>query len=919
MGISHFLRRHLFADVSAPSGRLYEASHRQLTNSSQFIDRSIIMGATVILLGLTSVVSVGASEQQARFFEQLRARQLFGLAERYCLEELNRTELPPHQRIQTAYEMSRTLAQHALVVPYEEQAEYWIRATQVLDQARKAVGDHPRTLLLDLQTGFIPCAEAQALRWQLDLTPEDAALRTRALELLSTGIETLSALEPIVKGRIVKPVRKDILPRDKFSPPELRGLLGSLQFELGQAYFEQAGLLAKTDADRFTAIDQAEKWLGAAARSDRASEISQTCQVLLAGCARLKINAPLAVRLLDQVDAAKPMPAIADQSIAERARVLMMQNQPADAADLLMKALKNRQPQPGELVALRIQVLIDLWRAATEKQAHALAKELDAELDKQLESLTETNPGYWPVYCEALIATARDARSLGAELADQIRRAKGLYAAKRIPEAVKAYVAASTSAAFAGKADLAFDLCYTRGSIEVEAGLFGDAARSFADAVACSPKNARVADARFLSAYALGEVYSAQPSKGNREAYITALQAHRQANPEHPTAGEATWLLAQLEEKRLQNSAAVRLYQEIPSGHARSGAAAAAAARCYDLIITRLRELKQPADKWEAEAEQKLTALLPKEEKRTRLSEDQAALAVHLANIFLQSNQPAFEKADRLLEWIIRSAKANTVETTSARTKPSNDGLQDPAESGNTEAGTTSRRPKDAPPTVSRWQELMRVAARLRVVSLAGQGRLPEAEHSLESLAESSPGELLTIISGLSKLVAKAQDKPRHELGELQLNAALKLKAQRDQLSASDQRRLDQCIVEAYVAAGRYTEAVEPYRALAQASPKDPVILSNLAQLLMKFGQPARTDEAQGIWRKVEGLAKPGSNLWFEARLNLARCNLMLGHPDQALQLLQVAKVLYPEPKSKDLNERIEQLQRECKAAAQKK
>jgi TolA-binding protein len=897
----------LSADVSAMSRRTFLALHR-------VTDELKIVGVTVILLCVFLLAPAGASEQQARFFEQLRARQLFGLAERYCLEELNRTELPPHQRIQTAYELSRTLAQHALVVPYEEQAEYWTRATLVLDQARKAVGDHQRTLLLDLQAGFIPCAEAQALRWQLELTPEDAALRKTALDLLSTGIEILSALEPVIKEKIVKPVRKDILPRDKFGPPELRELLGSLQFELGQAYFEQAGLLSTTNAERFTAIDQAEKWLGVAARSDRSSEISQTCQIQLAGCARLKINAPLAFRLLDQVDAAKPVQTIADQSTAERARVLMMQKQPADAADLLTKALKNRQPQPGELVALRIQVLIDLWRAATEKQAHALAKELDAELDKQLETLKATNPGYWPVYCEALIATARDARSLGAELADQIR----LYAAKRIPEAVAVYVAASTSAASSGKPDLAFDLSYTRGSIEVEAGFFAAAAGSFADAVAFAPKNARVADAKFLAAYALGQVYSAQPSKGNREAYITALETQRAAYPEHATAGEATWLLAQLEEKRLQNSAAVRLYQEIPSGHARAGAAAAASARCYDLIITRLRELKQPAEKWEAEAETKLIALLPKEEKRSKLTEDQAALAVHLANIFLQSAQPAFDKADRLLEWIIRSARANSVETTSGRAKPSNDGLQDPAESGNSEAATTPRRPKDARPTVSRWQELMRVATQLRVVSLAGQGRLPEAELSLESLSETSPTELLTIISGLSKLVAQAQDKPRHELGELQLNAALALKAQRDQLSASDQRRLDQCIVEAYVAAGRYTEAVEPYRLLAQASPKDPVILANLAQLLLRFGQPARTEEAQGVWKKVEGLAKPGSNLWFEVRLNLARCHLMLGQPDKGLKLIQVTKVLYPEPKSKDLSDRIEKLLQECKAATQK-
>jgi TolA-binding protein len=892
----------------------YPVKHSSQINVSGLLATRLAVSLMLIFL----LVPAFASEQQTRFFEQLRLRQLYGPAERYCLEELNRTDLPAYQRIELAYELSRTFAQHALIVPQEQQAELWARSTQVLEQARKSVGDHPRVLLLDLQAGFTPCAQGQALRWQLELVPEDAILRKQALQLLATGIETLTALEPVIKEKILKPGRKEVLPQDKFTSPELRALLGTLQFELGQAYFEQAGLLGPDNADRFTAVNDAEKWLGAAASSDRVGEFGQTCQVLLAGCARLKINAPKALRILDQIDAAQPSPAIADQALAERARVLMMQKLPADAADLLTKALKNRQPQPGELVALRVQVLIELWRVATDRGEHALAKELDSVLDQQLQTLTTTNPGYWPAYCESLIATARDARSLGTELAEQVRRAKGLYAAKQIPAAITAYTAASSSAASTGKADLAFDLAYTRGSIEIEAGLFGEAARSFAALAELAPKNPRLADARFLEAFSLGQVYFAQPSKANREAYTLALEAQLQNYPEHPTAGEAAFLLGQLEAKRLQNSSAIRRYQEVPAGHPRAAAAAAASARCYDLIITRLKELKQPTEKWEAEAEEKLGAWLPQDDKRNKLSADQATLALHLSNLILQSQQPAFDKADRLLEWITRSANSQLTAVEPKRSKPNSDGLRDPAEveppGEQAKPGVT----KGDLEKSSRWPELKRVAARLRVVSLAGQGRLAEAEQSLLSLAETSPSELLSIISGLSKLVAQAQDKPRYELGELQLKAALKLATERAQLSAGDQRRLDQCLVEAYVAAGRYEEALEPYRVLVQAAPKDPVALTNLAQLLMKFGQASRIEEAQGVWKKLEGVSKPGSNVWFEARLNLARCDLLLGHPDKASKLLKVTKVLYPDPKENDLKERFEKLQKDVNAALQK-
>lgn len=872
-----------------------------------------------VVIALLWLSPLRASEQQTKFFEQLRNRQLFGLAERYCLEELNRAELPAHQRIELAYEFSRTLVQHALVVPREEQAELWNRSRQVLEQTRALVGSHERVLLLDLQAGFIPCTQGQSLKWQLELTPEDVAVRKQALSLLSTGIETLSDLETTIKQKIVNPVDKKILPRDKFTAPELRFLLATLQFELGQAYFEKAGLLDSADADRFSAIDQAQKWLSAAASADRNSEFGQTCQILLAGCARLEIDAPRALKLLDAVDAANPNQAISDQAVAERARILMMQRLPGDAANLLTKSLKNRQSQPGELVALRIQVLIELWMAATEKQAHALAKELDAELDHQLDTLKITNPGYWAIYCETLIATARDSRSLGAELADLVRKARGLYAAKQIPESIKAYAQASQSAMKSGKPDLAFETAFTKGSIEVDAGLFAEAAQSFSELAEAAPQNPRTVDARFLAAYALGRVYYAQPTKANREAYQQALVGQRRDYPDHSTHGEATWLMAQLEEKRLQNSAALKLYQEIPRTHSRGPAAAAASARCYDLIITRLRELKQSAIKWEADAEAKLMALLPEDNRRAVLSEEQATLALHLSNILLQSSNPAFERADRLLEWITRSAEIQLPDdAASDPPKKSTQGQSDPVGQGDASDPTRSNTAKTDAANVDRWRELLRVATRLRVVSLAGQGRLEEAERSLLGLASTSPGELLAIISGLSKLVAQAQDKPRHQLGELQLKVALSLKAQRDQLPAGEQRRLDQCIVEAYIAAGRYEEALEPYRALVRVAPKDSVAMANLAQLLMKVGKAARYEEALGFWKKVEELSKLESPAWFDARLNQAQCELAVGRANKGLRLIQVTKALHAEPKDAELKKRMEQLQKECEAAMKK-
>ena len=841
--------------------------------------------AVWLLIYSCLVTGAVAGEPLGRFFDQLRARQFYGLAERYCFEKLARPDLPPGQRIDYAYELSRTFVQHALVAAEDQQAELWDRAVKVLEQNSQQVGTHERKLLLELQEGFVPCAQGHALRWQVELVPDDVATRQQAVRLLATGIERLTRLDAELKVRLKKPPPKNVGPQDKFVPAEIRGLMLMAAYELGQAYFDTAHLLTSDNSDRLGTIQEAERWLGVALNADRAGEVGLNSQVLLAGCARLRIEASRAVRLLDDVDAASPSATIRDQVLAERARVWLMQRKPVEAAELLTAALKTRAAPPGELVSLRIQVLIELWLAAESKQAGDLASELRTTIEQQLERARVTNPGYWVAYCESLVTQARESQSLGTDLSERLRRARGLYRAKQIPEAIEAYAAASQAAKEASRDEVAFDLAYTKGSIEIESARYTQAAQTFNQLVADYPRSSRTPDAHFLAAYAAGQIYAASATKPHRETYTAKLEAHRRDYSQHPTSGEATWLLGQLEEKRLQNSAALRWYQQIPASHPRAPVAAAATARCYDRLLQRLRELKQPTQAWEQEAVERLNKLLPANQSAL-LNEDQAVLVLHLSNIVLQSSNPDFEATDRWLEWITRSAVSVTATQPRHSVTPA------------------------APAT--HWPEYSRAAAKLRVVSLAGQGRFPEAEKTLAGVAASSPSELLAIIDGLSKLVAQAQDKPQHNLGELQLRAALNLKTQRTQLDPAEQQRLDRCVAEAYVAAGRYEQALEPFRELLTARPQDTNITTSFALLLMKFGQRGRTEEAQQLWKRLEGQHKSGSRGWFDARYQVARCELDLGNPDKALKLIGVTKVLFPQLGGPETQRRFQSLQEAC-------
>ncbi len=93
------------------------------------------------------------------------------------------------------------------------------------------------------------------------------------------------------------------------------------------------------------------------------------------------------------------------------------------------------------------------------------------------------------------------------------------------------------------------------------------------------PQHPRSPSAHVLAAYALGRLYDAQKTKARREAYTAALEGHLARFKDSPTTGDARFMLARLEEQRLQTTRALPHYLAIPADHPRGLDATASAAR----------------------------------------------------------------------------------------------------------------------------------------------------------------------------------------------------------------------------------------------------------------------------------------------------------------------------------------------------
>ena len=512
-------------------------------------------------------------------------------------------------------------------------------------------------------------------------------------------------------------------------------------------------------------------------------------------------------------------------------------------------------------------------------------------LEERAARLRRDVGGYWGSRGDLLIRQLRDTQQYGPELAGLVARAQTAFHAGLSQEAVELYGEAAAQAHADGRPELAFQFGFTRASIEIKSQSWVEAAADLLELAEQFPNNPKAAQAHLLAAFALGKSYDEKPSRARREEYARILEAHRKKFDGDPTAPEATWMLAELDERRGQFTEALELFKSIPPDHKRGAAAQVAVARTYERILDRLREVKQPAGEWEDDAVKTLQKLLPASRDGAPAWEiHQAEVAVRLARILLRRHPPQFDSADRLL---VRAGKLLVSPLTA---------------------------PPDAPPAgaAAHSNELRAIARQLQVVSLAGQGRFQEARTLLQQLSGTDPSELLRILDGIAPLQSDERRDPFHDLGELQLEAALKLNEHRSKLATTDQRRLDECLARAYLATGQSRQGLQIYETLVQQNPRDKGLLATYAELLVKCGSKDCLNEAVAAWRKLESLQVPGSPEWFPVRYELCRSLLLAKQTSEADKLLKMTRLLYPKPESEAWQRKFADLEAKCEAAKPK-
>jgi len=832
----------------------------------------------ILWLVWTASPSCRASESTStqRYFYELRQRRLFGLAEDACRQMLADDGLSPAERMELTIELSRCLAEHAKFAIGEEQSDLWQRAVQIVDDQLKRGNGHSQRLRLDVQKALVLAARGEFLRWQVELSPYDPSLRQLARETLRTAIVECKGLQQPLATRIMhlgqRPPLSGELRRD-----EVQRLQSNVRFRLGLAWLDYAGLFDNAAAERVAAIIDAEALFRRLAGGLPDQLLTQRSQLMLLKCRRLRGQLDgLDDRL--QKSLSTSLAELRNEILVERVRVLLAAGELADAVQVTLDEQRSAAKLSGELYFLRMLALLESWNLALRQNKAELAEQLMIQVRTAAERVQTQEGGYWAVRCARLLEYSQDVQKYGTRLAHLVRRAQAEYLAGRIPDAINSYASVVAQARKSDQPAIAASMALTRASILLDAGQFAVAAQALREIFTQFPADINAARAHLLWAYTLGRQYDADRTEQRRIAYANALREHHTQYTASATRFEAMWMLARLEERRLQYTKALALYLKVPHDHPRAADAQTHVARCYEHILSRLRELGRPVTAWRNEARKQLGAMTPAILSQNQLELLQMELLVRLARIQLD-NEPDYPAADRLLQRVL----SELIQTESSA--------------------------RESEVSYRTW--LKKLATQLRILSLAGQDRNREARQLVNQIAGDSATEVLQVLNGLSKLGDSTGPAVRGELGELQLQTALSLDRRREELSAVDRQHLDQCLAQSYLATRQPLKAMEVYAKLVKRSPRDPELLATAAELLMEIGTTDSLRRAKQHWRSLESLHAAGDPRWLEARYHVARCCFLLQQDAECSRLVNLTRLLYPQGGGADLRSRFAELERE--------
>ncbi len=804
-------------------------------------------GAFPLLLLCGWTTPTAADEVLSTYFDGLRARGLFTVAESYAHGRLADPKLKPALRTDLTVELSKTYVARAILAGPPRDAELWQQARQVVTDATSRP-DLTKGELLRAQGGLVAAAQAAVLRQDAELAPYDDVLRQTARDVCD---QALAALPPLVE-ELDQRLKEGRAPRGDFTLYEQRQLVQSLRIAWAQALRDRSALFPNDSADRASDLVEAKQVFQAARTGMSKTPVDDLARLGIADATRRQRDFANAGKMYEAL-IKEPTLAneLRDAADTGRVRTWLDQGDPLKAAEYLLEIRRARPVWTGELWFTQLLTLRALRQAATQRGDKALAEELVSEAEAVIAKLDQQAGAPWNRWGRMVLLSDETQRTFGPELEKLVQRAKAEYLAQRPAAAVELYAEALQKSRTLNKPDVIDDLAYTRGSILLEIERFDDAVKQFQEIAAPTSKSPRAAAAHLLAVFALGKLYEQQKTQSRREAYTAALEDHLQRFPDDPTSGDARFMFAALEEQRLQATQALPLYLAVPMEHARGLAAFAGAARCGDVITQRLQAQSRSTEEFHRSTRAELESRLKAFPVPTEWTPEHGDALLVYGRFLLHSDSPDYTTTDRMLDAVLRHRGESAV-----------------------------------------WDSVCAAALPLRLTTLAGTGQSPAARTLLEQVPLEPPQVLLAVVLGLDQLTSAQGGKETIELSRLFDDAVLRLTTVRDKLTPGEQIAFDLAALRSALRAGRWADAKIQVGQLSKKFGNDAARMRTIAESLAQVPHAESRRLAKQTWQRIEKLTADGSADWHTARMAVIAQCLALNELDEAEKWLKVTRLL---------------------------
>ncbi len=821
--------------------------------------------ALVLSLLLGAASTCRADEHDATYFDALRARGLFGLAENVCQRRLRSEKLSPDDEAEMSIELSRTYAAHARsIVQRADRAAYWQLAREVVRAVVVKQPQHPQRLLLVVQEVFVSCEQCEAARLQLELSPFDRDCRAEYEQLIPRSLHDLTEVEAAISEMPTAAARPAAA---SISATRLRGLLRAVQLQLGETLMRHGEQFERGSPDRSGAFLKADQKLRKLAAGPADERVTQQSLIAFARLQRLRSDFDKAHALLDAMERDGVATDFADGVVIERLELFLSDRQPTKAADAMRLYRRQSPAFGGRLACLSLRVWLDLARTANARKDDKLTAELAAEAERFQQSEASLADGYWGARAHQLLAQFRDDLYFGEQLASQLREARSRYGNRDFDGAVSVFETAYQTAMVTGPSAISFEIGYSLGNVLFEQGRYEDAVRQLGEVVTSHTEQSRVAEAHLLQVVSLGRQLQQQPSRERREVYAAGLTQHIARYPQSATRHDAAWMLASLQERLLQTLEGIALYETIPPEHARADDARAAVARCYSQLVSKQRKTSEPSAEIERTAIERLAPVAQKVlDLPEPLTVPQRELLTHLARIAVSSQQPFPE----LTEAVVRRLEAASTATS------------------------------------------------LRLILLTRAGQHLPARSLIDQVAAESPNDLIPLAIDLQTLTEHWNREARQPIAELRIQALNTGSLQPEPLSLKQQFVVDQALADAHELLNHREQVLAACRRLLKANPADVNLLRRLADLEGRGASAADWKSARDRWRKLESLEQAGSKEWFKARAGVIQTSIQLSDRAEAEKLLRATRSQSPDLGDAETRARFKALEDALRSASKK-